>query len=268
MRIRIIPVILLSFVLASCGGEKASEEKSSEGENNKKSDKVRVYIGTKGTESLPFYSWPKELETPIGIEPRLLEYILDQAELDYEFITDYEFDGEGDPRLEAITSGKADISMRGITINEDRAKEVLFSEVYHTDGAGIMVMQSSDYFELKDLLGKKIYALRFSTSYTWAEKNLRGVELVTAEEFGTETEPIEMLRSGKVDAYLADYGKLRKVQKEMAMDTRLFMKKFSSEEYGIAISKNRPDLKEKIDRVLKEMKVSGRLADFTAGFSN
>lgn len=269
MQIKFYTVLVSILLLLSCSSNESSKDsKDAKSDNGvqKKAEKVRVYIASKGTQSLPFYSWSEESIKPTGIEPRLLEYILDQTGLPYEFVTDYEFDGEGDPRLEAVTTGKADISMRGITINEERSKEVLFSEVYHTDGTGIMVMQSSDLFELTDLLEKKVYALRFSTSFEWAEKNLTGSELISAEVFGKENEPIELLRKGEVDAYVADYGKLKRVQAYMAKDTRLFMKKFSSEDYGIAISKDRPDLKEKIDKVIIEMRESGRLADFTSGF--
>lgn len=256
-------VFLFVFLFSCADTEK--KEKTNQKEKNADKELVRIYIASKGSESLPFYSWPENEEEPKGLEPRLMTYILDQAGLDYEFVSDYEYSGDGDPRIRSVEEGYADVSIRGITINEERSQHVLFSESYYTDGLGIMVMQSSDLFKLEDLKGKKVFAYRFSTSYKWLEENLKGADLVSTEEFGLETPPYELLQKGEVAAIAMDFSALKRIQKKLP-DSRLFPRKFTKEEYGIAITNKKPELKEKIDKIILEMRQSGRLADFTSGF--
>jgi ABC-type amino acid transport substrate-binding protein len=262
--------LLLSVLSYSCQEEKKTskaDDKPVQTEDKVNDEIVKVYVASPGSSSLPFYSWDEKDSKPIGIGPRLIEYVLNQANIEFEFISDYVYEGGGDPRISSVTSGAADVSIRGITINEDRKKEVLFSDVYYTNGLGIMVAGSSDLFTLKDLEGKKIYALRFSTSYNWAEENLSSSVLLSPEDFGIDQDPIGLLKQGKIDAYLTDQSALKRKQKNHR-DTRIFPEKLTEEGYGIAISKNRPDLLEKINKVLSEMRESGRLQDFTKEFEN
>lgn len=255
--------MILLFGLPACS-DSSNTDLSKESEDEAP-EVVRVYVASVGTESLPYYSWPENKERPTGLEPRLIEYVLSQAGLDFEYVVDYEYEGVGDPRILAVSSGKADVSIRGITINDERAQKVLFSDPYYTDGLGVMVLQSSDLFELEDLKGKNVFAYRYSTSFKWAEENLKGSNLLSTKEFGLKTSPLQLLEIGEVDAILTDYSALKRSQARIK-NTRLFPRKYTVENFGIAISKSRPDLKEKIDKVLSEMRESGRLADFTSGF--
>ncbi|MEZ4937131.1 MAG: ABC transporter substrate-binding protein [Crocinitomicaceae bacterium] len=256
---------LLAIFLWSCAESDKSAEKNVEGTPKEKSTPIRIYIASPGTESLPFYSWKEGANQPTGLEPRLITYILDHAQLDYEFVANYNYEGKGDPRILAVSEGFADVSIRGITINDERKEKVLFSESYYTDGLGIMVMQESDLFELEDLKGKRVFAYRFSTSFKWAEENLKESQLMSTKDFGLEVAPYELLEQGKIDALLTDYSALKRIQNKLP-NTRLFPRKFTQEEYGIAVSKEHPEIKEKIDKVIQEMRESGRLADFTSGF--
>ncbi|MCB0479445.1 MAG: amino acid ABC transporter substrate-binding protein [Crocinitomicaceae bacterium] len=261
----LIAISLFSFLFVSCTPSESTKKEEHSETNTNTSKPVRVYIASQGSESLPFYSWKEGAKEPTGIEPRLISYILHQAGLEFEYVTDYQYQGEGDPRVLAVAEGHADVSIRGITVNEERAQQVLFSDSYYTDGLGIMVMQESELFKKEDLKEKKVFAYRFSTSYKWAEENLKESQLMSTKDFGLEVAPYELLEQGKIDALLTDYSALKRIQNKLP-NTRLFPRKFTQEEYGIAISKEHPEIKEKIDKVIQEMRESGRLADFTSGF--
>lgn len=264
----LLALLLFASLFFACeSADKGGEEKTEQEPKREKSKIAKVYIASPGSTSLPFYTWKEGEDKPKGIEPRLLEYILNQANIEFEYVTDFKYDGTDDPRILAVVEGKADISMRGITITEERKNQVLFSEEYYTDGLGVLVRADSDLFTLEDLDGKNVYALRFSTTYDWVESNLIGSKLLSPEDFGIEKDPFELLAEGKIDAYLTDFSALKRRQKEKGVtNTRIFPHKFSKEGYGIAIAKDREDLKEKIDKVILEMKSSGRLKDFTSGF--
>src|SRR5690606_4324182 len=119
---------LTALLLVSCQEKETEKE---EVKIEKKAGKVRIYISTPGSRSLPYYQWNEGDDKPTGNEPRLIEYILNQLNMDFEYISDYQYDGKGDPRIDAVATGKADLCIRGISINEERKKKVLFSEVYY-----------------------------------------------------------------------------------------------------------------------------------------
>jgi ABC-type amino acid transport substrate-binding protein len=258
----------LIFTAFSC--ESSSSKKKNEREKKEmpeKIEKVTIYAGLPGTAWEPFYRWGKEDSKPTGIEPRLIEYILNQLDIEFEYIKWYNFEAYGDERISILTSGGADISIQGITITEDRKDKVLFSTPYYIDGLGVMVRTNSDLMNLKDLEGKKVFAYRFSTTFKWAKVNLIGSEIISQEDVGLGVQPTKLLKDGKIDAYLSDYGALKRVQKKYP-NTRLFQEKFTEEKFGIAIRKEHAELHKRINEVLSKMRESGRLQDFTKGFEN
>ena len=254
------------FGLQSC--DSVSKDRSGKDEHKHKgkgSQKLKIYAGYPGRNVEPFYSWNENDKKPIGIEPRLVEYILGQLNMDFEYVRDFSFDGKGDERITALKIESADIAIQGITITEARKADVLFSEPYYIDGLGVMVLDNSDLFDLDDLKGKKIFAYRFSTTYVWAKENLTESQILSQGDVTKFKHPTDLLIEGEIDAYLDDYGALKRMEENKGK-TRLFPEKYTEEKYGIAISKKHPELVSKINEVLSKMKESGRLQDFVKGF--
>lgn len=262
----LLGVVMIGLVLVSCTTEESIEGDSAKNETDstkKEIKKVRIYAGIPGRSSEPFYNWEEGNEKPVGIEPRLIEYILGQLDIPYEFVHDYAFEEKGDERINVLKMDRADIAIQGITITDERKQSVLFTEPYYLDGLGVMVRNNSNLTELEDLKGKKVFAYRFSTTYKWAKENLKESKIISQEDFGMH--PTKLLMKGKIDAYLDDYGTLKRT-KGYKGQTRLFQKKYTEEQYGIAVSEKNPELLEKINGVIIKMRESGRLKDFVKGF--
>lgn len=262
--------ITLIFIISSCSPQnEAQENKKDEKSEKLKEDlgieKVRIYAGQPGSSQKPIYQWELGSSKPNGIEPRLIEYILNQIGVDYEYIIDYPLDGYGDTRIQAIVTEKSDISIKGITITEGRKDKVDFTSPYYIDGLGVMVSNNSDYADLEDLRGRKVFAYRFSTTYRWAKENLTDCKVISQEDIGLGKHPVQLLREGKIAAYLSDYSSLKRA-KANNLDMRIFPRKYTEERFGIAVSKKHPKLLEAINDVLAKMKESGRLDDFTRGY--
>ena len=111
-------IILLISLLFSC----------------KEQNEVRIFVSWPGGEGLPHYTWKKGELKPTGIEPAFIERLLEIADLPYYYVTDFEFSGQGDPRIEALASKKADICIRALSINDERKKSILFTNPYYFDG--------------------------------------------------------------------------------------------------------------------------------------
>ena len=224
---------------------------------NPTKEKVRIFVSWPGGEGMPHYQWKKGEEKPTGIEPAFIERVLEIAELDFEYITDYDAENVGDPRIESIVKGEADISIRGITINEERKKLVLFTNSYYTDGLSALVRKSDSLETLRDLKGKKVYALEFTTAYPWALKNLRESEVLTYTKYDTNfIQPEHLLLKNEIDAYLIDKSFLNYMV-QFHPELEVMSSKFTEEKIGIAVSKSRPDLVEKINIAMEEMKQTG-----------
>lgn len=263
----ICTLVFSSVFLFSC--KQSSEESKNQPVQNQEKEKplkievekVRIYAGTPGVSNHPLSIWAKGDAKPDGVEPRLIEYILNQLNLEYEYVVDFQYDGKSDERLDAIQLGQADIAINGITITDERKDDFLFSDPYFTDGVGVIVDEGSDYVNLEDLKGKKIFVYRFSTTYDWVVENLKDCEIISQEDLSNSISPFKLVKSGRVDAYLSDYSGLQKAAKHMG-GLRLFQERFTEDQFGIAINKECPNLQKAINQVLHKMKASGRLQDF------
>lgn len=265
-----IPLSIAFLFLFACSSEEKSDKKTDPKEQKEPKteievDKVRIYAGQPGSAQRPIFQWKLGEAKPSGLEPRLIEYILNQIGVQYEYVSNYPIDGYGDERIQAITTGEADLSIQGITITEARKEKVNFSDPYYVDGLGIMVMSTSEFSSLEDLKGKKVFAYRFSTTYKWAKENLKDCQVISQEDVGLGSHPIELIRKGEISAYMSDYSGLKR-EKANNLDMRIFPRKYTEEKYGIAVNKEYPKLLAEINKVLAKMKSSGRLEDFTRGY--
>jgi ABC-type amino acid transport substrate-binding protein len=242
-------IILMFFLVAS----------SCNSSNGEKADKIKIFISWPGGEARPHYSWDRSNLKPDGIEPKIIEMVMDVAGLEYEYVSTYNFNGKGDPRIEVLKSGNADISIRAITINEERKELVLFSTPYYIDGLGILVKKESGIAEISDLKSKKVYAHGFTTAYDWCESNLKESELITDKNNENPyVNPDILLEQGQIDAYVLDYTFLKEMERQNSQ-LIVLPKKFTEEPLGIAISKENIELQKVINDALKTLQESGAL---------
>tara|TARA_B100000809_G_C14973352_1_gene471753 strand:+ start:62 stop:844 length:783 start_codon:yes stop_codon:yes gene_type:complete len=251
---------LLFVTLISCG---LATDKNKE----TMTEKVKVFVSWPGAEARPHYYWDNNKNEPEGIEPQLIRRILELANLDYEFIKDFKFSGKGDPRIEAIVSGSADISIRGISINESRKTIVDFSTPYYIDGLGMLVSKNSGISNIDNLKDKKVYAHEFTTAYNWVQENISECKLVTDPQGqGDYIEPEQLLTEGKIDAYFLDYSFLKNIERNNPKLLTL-ESKYTREPLGIAVNKDRKDLLKAINKALRTLEKTGELDKLISGFN-
>jgi ABC-type amino acid transport substrate-binding protein len=218
---------------------------------------VKIFVSWPGGEGLPHYQWKRGEVKPTGIEPAFIERVLEIAKLDYEYVTDFEFSGEGDPRLEVLEKGKADICIRAISINDERKMRVIFSEPYYFDGLSALIRKEDSIQTLSDLNGKRVYTLEFTSAHKWAKENLSKSTLMTYEKFDTAfIEPQGLLLNNEIDAYVLDKSFLNEIANKH-LDLEVMSSKFTEERIGIAVNKNNPALVSKINKAMEELKQTG-----------
>ena len=166
-----------------------------------------------------------------------------------------------DSVIPAVISGKADVAAAGITITEDRKKNVDFSVPYVKTGIVVIYKKSSPFAKPEQLKGKKIGVQSGTTSETYVLEQL-GQE---PERSRSPAEAVAALKTGRVDFVIADIDPAKNcVKGEPDLAVSDFI---TSEEYAIAIRKGQPELLKAINDTIAEVKANGQLAKWIEQFT-
>ncbi|HEY6203853.1 MAG TPA: glutamate ABC transporter substrate-binding protein [Candidatus Limnocylindria bacterium] len=139
-------------------------------------------------------------------------------------------------RIPTLTDNKADVIIKTFTINEDRKKQIDFTDVYFKTGQRILVKKDNTSIkEAADLAGKTVCAQRGSTS----EQNITTATGGAARPLLLDSYPacLLALQQGQADAISTDETILFGLAKADP-NTKLVGKYFSTELYGIGVKKS------------------------------
>lgn len=166
-----------------------------------------------------------------------------------------------DSVIPAVISGKADLAAAGITVNEDRKRNVDFSIPYVKTGIVVVYKKTTPFKAIDQLKGKKIGVQGGTTSETFVLEKL----LQEPERTKSPAEAVAALKSGRVDFVIADIDPAKncvKGEADLALSDFI-----TSEEYAIAIRKGQPELLKSINETITEIKADGRLAKWVKDFT-
>jgi ABC-type amino acid transport substrate-binding protein len=167
-------------------------------------------------------------------------------------------------RLKLVAAGKADLECGITTHTLRRQEQVEFSLPVFIDGGGILVPKGSPIVGLPGLDGRKIAAVRGTTTAGHLEaalnKRSASAQIVPAEN---RAAAMAMLDRGEVDAYAGDRGVL--IGQAMTTKTRtpewtLLDLQFSYEPYAFAMPRD-PELRLAVNRALAGIYRSRQIED-------
>ena len=160
-----------------------------------------------------------------------------------------------DGLIPALQGKNIDAIISGMSINDERKQNVLFSDPYYQSGLTMVVRDNETAIKsFQDLKGKKV-AVQIGTTSADEVKKIDGVEI---KELNTPADCFMELKAGGVDAVVND----RPVNdyyitKNSAQGVKALEEKLTAEDYGIAIGKDNADLQQKINDALKKLKENG-----------
>ena len=166
-----------------------------------------------------------------------------------------------DSVIPAVISGKADLAAAGITVTEDRKKNVDFSIPYVKTGIVVIYKKSNPFKNIEQLKGKKIGVQGGTTSETFVLEQLKQ----EPERSKSPAEAVAALKSGRVEFVIADIDPAKncvKGEADLALSDFI-----ASEEYAVAIRKGQPELLKAIDETITELKASGQLDQWIRQFT-
>ncbi len=161
-----------------------------------------------------------------------------------------------DSIIPEIQSGKADIGAAGMTVDEDRLKNVDFSDPYTTASQVIIVKEDSEIVGADDLAGKSIGVQLGTTGDIYASDY--EADGSTIERYNKGFEAVQALTQDKLDAVVIDLEPAKVFVSENE-GLKLLDEPLTVEEYAIAIKKGNTELLEKVNTALAELKDSGEL---------
>lgn len=249
---KLVSVLLVAacvFSLAACG----SKDDSKDSKESKKDSKDTLVMATNA--EFPPYEF-HEGDDVVGIDADIARAIGEEMGMEVK-IEDMAFDSI----IPAVTSGKADFGAAGMTVTEDRKKNVDFTDTYATATQVIIVKEGSDIAGPDDLTGKKIGVQLGTTGDIYADD----IEDAEVERYNKGFEAVQALTQDKIDAVVID-GEPAKEFVAEADGLKILDEAFTEEEYAIAVAKDNDDLLKKMNEALASLKESGKIDEIVAKY--
>lgn len=185
----------------------------------------------------------------VGIDAEVAEEIAKKLGMELK-IEDMSFDAV----IPSVATGKADIGMAAISVNEERKVSVDFTNTY-ADSALVILVQASneEITSSEDLAGKKV-GVQLGTTGDVTATDIAGEE--SMERYPSYFEAVQSLKQGKIDAIVIDKAPA-KVFLSQNEDIKQVGEEMSSEEYAIAVAKGNTELVEKLNKAIEELQADG-----------
>lgn len=248
---RIVSIILAAAMLCtaalaftSCGGS---------GDN--KDAKKELHMATNAFFEPYEYYEGKEV---VGIDAEIAKAICDK--LGYELVID---DMDFDSIITAVTSGKADFGMAGMTVTDERKKSVDFTDSYTTATQVIIVPEKDAKVTDSKTLETATIGVQLGTTGDLYVSDLKKAKI---ERFNKGGDAVLALAQGKVDAVVID-NEPAKAFVKANKGLKILDEPFADEDYAICLAKG-SELTEKINGALKELKDDGTVQKIVDKYIN
>lgn len=184
-----------------------------------------------------------------GFDIELVEAIGDVLKRPIEW-TNVDFKG----LIPSVTSQRADIAVSGIYITPERAQVVNFTNSYLAGGLVVVVKNNNkDIKTHEDLKGKRVSVQIGTKSVQWLRTNVPTINLVEVEK---NQQMFNLVDIGRADAAVT--GKPAAFQYARTKGgVHILPQPLTTEEYGIAVRKDLPELTTAINGAIDQLKANG-----------
>ena len=260
---KVISVVLACacvFSFAACGSKSDSSKSDSA-----KSDKKEKLVMATNAEFPPYEYYGDDGEVT-GIDVEIAQAIADKLDLKLQ-VEDMNFDSI----ITAVQSGKVDVGIAGMTVTEDRLKNVNFTDSYATGVQVVIVKEGSDITTVDDLVADganhSIGVQSGTTGDIYCTDDIEGKKLGTVERFNKGADAVQALIAGKIDCVVIDN---QPAKEFVAANSglKILDTEYVTEDYAIAIKKGNDKLTDKINDALKELKDEGKIQEILDKYIN
>lgn len=196
----------------------------------------------------------------VGYDMDLLRGIAEANDLEFE-VKDLPFDGI----LGSLAAGECDVVASAVTITEERAEQVDFSDPYFDADQSLLVKAENEdtYATLDDLAGRTVGVQSGTTGADYAEEN--APDGTTVQSFEDSDGLFGAIEAGQIDAILQDFpvNAYRATQDDSLVVTETIP---TGEQYGFAVAKGNEGVLTMINDGLAELRDSGEFDEIFARY--
>lgn len=188
-----------------------------------------------------------------GFTYELMGMIADELGLELNYLPAQKFDGI----IPMVKQGvKTDVGACNITITDERKEEVDFTDPYIDSNQGVAVAKGTGYDTVDSLnaSGVKIAVQSGTTSEEWAIENLPQATTVNFDDW---TAAFTAVMSGQCQAVVCDLPVEQWMVSNSFTGMEIIKEVPTGEQFGIAVSKDNPELTQAINDALAKIKSSG-----------
>ena len=246
--ISLVMVLVMATAVFSACGSKSSDSKSG-------GDGKQVLSMATNAE-FPPYEYV-EGEDVVGIDVDIAQAIADKLGMELK-VDNMNFDSI----IPAITSGKDAIGAAGMTVTDERKKNVDFTDSYATGVQVVIVREDSKITDVKDLTTKgadnTIGVQLGTTGDIYCTSDIQDKGFGKVQQFNKGADAVQALVSGKIDCVVIDNQPAKEFVKANK-GLKILDTEYVTEDYAIAVAKDNTELKDKINGALNEVKAEGTI---------
>jgi len=201
---------------------------------------------------LPYPPFQSEIDGKVqGFDVALIDLVAEDLDVKQE-ILDQPF--ENFKTGGSLNAGQCDLAAAGMTITEERKKNVDFSDPYFDATQAVLADKKSGISSFADLKGKKVGAQAQTTGEDYAKS--KGLDPVS---FESSDAVLNGLRTGQVQTVVIDYPVVQGWLKDKAnADAFEVAEQINTgEQYGFTVKKGNVKLREAINKAIADAKADG-----------
>lgn len=248
-------------VLAGCGNSNATSTDSSSDAKSDEKKGMTLIEGGKLTVVAelgfaPFEYMDEKTGEPVGFDVDVINAVAEKMGLTASYLPNQKFD-----TLVPIIKqgGKADVSIAAITITDERLESVDFSEPYLDSNQAIVVAKgSSETEETLNDASKQVVCQGGTTGDEWIGENLPDAVRVPVDDV---TAALTGVQTGLYQAMVVDLPVASYMLAQSFSDLQIVKEIPTGEQYGIAVSKDNPELTQAVNKALEDMKSDGTMKE-------
>ncbi|WP_117205329.1 amino acid ABC transporter substrate-binding protein [Paratractidigestivibacter faecalis] len=248
-------------VLAGCGNSNAtSTDSSSDAKSDEKKGMTLIEDGKLTVVAelgfAPFEYMDEKTGEPVGFDVDVINAVAEKMGLTASYLPNQKFD-----TLVPIIKqgGKADVSIAAITITDERMESVDFSEPYLDSNQAIVVAKgSSETEETLNDASKQVVCQGGTTGDEWIGENLPDAVRVPVDDV---TAALTGVQTGLYQAMVVDLPVASYMLAQSFSDLQIVKEIPTGEQYGIAVSKDNPELTQAVNKALEDMKSDGTMKE-------
>ena len=235
---------------SSSSGDTAASEAKTDTATADSADKEVLTMATNA--EFPPYEYKDDGVNIIGIDAEIAQAIADKLDMTLE-IMDVDFS----TIIEGVKTGKYDMGMAGMTVNEERLESVNFSTSYAKGVQVVIVPEDSPITSIDDILAEgaayKVGTQEATTGYIYMLDDVGSDRVVS---FKTGNLAVANLLSGKIDCVVIDNEPAKAYVAENP-GLKILDTEYVSEDYAICVAKENTELLDKINGALGELIADG-----------